>query len=255
MVKARSVQEISLMRESGQIAVSALKKSLESVKVGISPLKIDKIAEKEIYKLGGDLSYKSVPGYNFATCITINEQVVHGIPTDRIIKEGDLVSVDLAVSFKGWHTDCAWSVLVREDGKWKMEDREKERFLKVGQEALWDGVAKAVEGNRIGDISFAIQSKVEGAGYHVVRSLVGHGIGKRLHEEPEIPCFGQKGAGVLLNRGMTLAIEVIYAKGTNEVVLGSDGWTFLSADGSWAAVFEMSVVVGKEGAEVLTQLD
>ncbi|MBI3109739.1 type I methionyl aminopeptidase [Candidatus Daviesbacteria bacterium] len=241
----RNSYELKLMRESGRIAAAALKKSLEIVLPGVSELEVDKIAREKIYKLGGDLSYKTVPNYRFATCITVNEQVVHGIPTDRKFVRGDLVSVDLAVSFKGWHTDCAWSVLL---GK----DRDKEKFLKVGEEALRDGIAQAIEGNMIGDISFAIQSKVEGSGYHVVRSLVGHGIGKKLHEEPEIPGFGMKGTGMPLQAGMTIAIEVIYAKGTSDVVLDGDGWTYSTADGSWGGVFEMTVAVGKDRAEVLT---
>lgn len=238
---------LELMRKSGRIAGLALKRSLKAVKPGATPLEIDKIAEEEIYRLGGELSYKTVPGYQFATCITINEQVVHGIPTDWVIQAGDLVSIDLAVSFRGWHTDCAWSVLL---GK----DAEKEKFLKTGEEALWDGVAQAVEGKRVGDISFAIQSKVEGAGYYVVRSLVGHGVGKSLHGEPEVPGYGEKNTGPLLRKGMTLAIEVIYTQGTPDVILGQDGWTYSSADGSWAGLFEMTVMVGAKGgrSEVLT---
>lgn len=235
------------MRKSGRIAGLALKKSLQAVKTGVTPLEIDKIAEKEIYRLGGDLSYKTVPGYHHATCITVNEQVVHGIPTDRVIQAGDLVSIDLAVSFRGWHTDCAWSVLL---GK----DAEKEKFLKTGEEALWDGVAQAVEGNRVGDISSAIQTRVEGASLHMVRSLVGHGVGKSLHEPPEVPGYGEKNTGPTLRKGMTLAIEVIYTKGTSDVTLSSDGWTYLAADGSWAGLFEMTVVVAPKGgrAEILT---
>lgn len=245
MIKNR--YELRLMRQSGRIAAAALKKSLESVKLGVSELEVDKIAREEIYKLGGDLSYKTVPGYKFATCITVNEQVVHGVPTDRKFEKGDLVSIDLAVVYKGWHTDCAWTILL---GK----NTEKEKFLKAGEEALRDGIAWAVEGGRVGDISNAIQTKVEGSGYSVVRSLVGHGVGRSLHEPPEIPGFGVKGSGAFLKSGMTLAIEVIYAKGTSDVVLGSDGWTYYSADNSWAAVFEMTVTVGKGEAEVLTRI-
>jgi len=248
----RNNYELKLMRESGRIAASALKKALAQVKVGVSELEVNKIAEEEIYRSGGDLSYKSIPGYQFATCITVNEQVVHGIPTGRKIEAGDLVSLDLAVEYKGWHTDCAWTVLV-EDGKLKIEDRkEKEKFLQVGEQALWDGIAQAVLGNRIGDISHAIQSRIEGWGYHVVRSLVGHGIGRNLHEEPEVPGYGKKGTGVALNEGMTLAIEAIYARGTSEVILEKDGWTFSSADRSLAGLFEMTVIVRKEQPEVLT---
>ena len=245
MIKKRNGYELNLMRKSGKIAGMALKKSLDKIKLGISELEVDKAVEQEIYKLGGDLSYKTVPGYKYATCITVNEQVVHGIPTDREFKDGDVVSVDLAVMYKGWHTDCAWSILV---GK----DREKEIFLKVGEEALYDGIAQAVDGNKIGDISFAIQQKVEKNGYSVVRSLVGHGVGKSLHEEPEIPGYGEKGTGLILKAGMTLAIEVIYAKGKYELVLEKDGWTYSTADKSLGGLFEATVIVGKQNAEVLT---
>lgn len=243
----RNSYELKLMRESGRISAAALKKSLDSVKPGVSELEVDKVAREEIYKLGGDLSYKTVQGYKFATCITVNEQVVHGIPTDRKFARDDLVSVDLAVVYKGWHTDCAWTILL---GK----NAEKEKFLSVGEEALWEGIAQAAEGQRLGGVSNAIQTKVEASGYSVVRSLVGHGIGRSLHEPPEIPGFGAKGSGVFLKSGMTLAIEVIYTKGKSDVTLDSDGWTYLSADGSWAAVFEMTVAVGKGKAEVLTGL-
>lgn len=243
--RGRNKYELKLMRQSGLIAASALKKTIEAVKVGVTGLELDKIAQSEIYKLGGDLSYKSVPGYKYATCITINDQVVHGIPTDVKIKSGDLVSVDLAVVYKGWHTDCAWSVVV-EDGE------EKKKFLEVGEEALWEAVAKAVGGNRVGDISHAIQSKVESGGYSVVRSLVGHGVGRSLHEEPEVPGYGEAGTGPRLVRGMSLALEVIYAQGGYEVVLDSDGWTYKTADGSLAGLFEMTVVVGRDKAEILT---
>lgn len=243
----RNSYELKLMRKSGDIARAVLKKSMDKVKIGVSGIQIDKIAEEEIYRLGGDLSYKSVPNYKFATCITVNDQVVHGIPTDRKFVRGDLVSIDLAVVYKGWHTDCAWTTLL---GK----DQEKEKFLKIGEEALRDGISQAVSGKRIGDISHGIQSKIEGAGYHVVRSLVGHGIGQNLHEEPEVPGFGNKDKGVILKEGMTLAIEVIYTKGTRDVILGSDGWTYSAADGSWGGLFEMTVIVGSKEAEVLTAL-
>lgn len=256
------------MRQSGKIASMALKKALESIKLGVREIDVDKVAEKMIYKLGGDLSYKSIPNYGFATCITVNEQVVHGLPTERKFKEGDIVSIDLAVEFKGWHTDCAWSILVK-DGRSMMEDKqslrsddlrkEKEKFLAVGEHALWEGIDKAVEGNSIGDISNAIQTRVEENGYSVVRSLVGHGVGKSLHEEPEIPGFGKAGVGIKLKEGMTLAIEVIYTSGSPEVVLEDDGWTFSTNDGSLGGLFEMTVIVGppagragKKKAEVLT---
>jgi methionyl aminopeptidase len=250
MIKIKNKYELSLMRKSGQIASSALRKALKGIQIGVTEIDIDKIAEEEIYKLGGDLSYKSVPGYKFATCITVNEEVVHGIPTKRKIASGDLVSIDLATVYKGWHTDCAWTVLVNmsKDGI----QSEKLRFLSVGEEALNAGLTEAVEGNKVGDISHAIQTMVEGAGYKIVKSLVGHGIGKNLHEDPEVPGYGDPHSGSLLKSGMTLAIEVIYAQKQAEVKLGSDGWTYSTIDGSLGGLFETSIIVGKEKAEILT---
>ena len=244
-MKKRNSYELELLRKSGKIAGQALKKSMDAIKVGVSELIVDKIAEEEIYRLGGDLSYKTVPGYKYATCVTVNEQVVHGIPTDRKFTAGDLASVDLAVMYKGWHTDCAWTILLGKDPK-------KEKFLKTGEQALWDGIAQAVAGNRVGDISNAIQSKVEGNGYSVVRSLVGHGVGKSLHEDPEIPGYGEKGTGMILKSGMSLAIEVIYAMGNYDVVIEDDNWTYATEDKSLSGLFEMTVVVGEQKTEVLT---
>lgn len=253
MSRLRNSYEHKLMRESGRIAGLALKKGLAEVKVGVSGLELDKIISEEIYKLGGDLSYKTVPGYEYATCITINEEVVHGIPKERKFASGDLISVDLAVVYKGWHTDCAWTVLVGEKNEGEKTE-EKERFLKAGKQALQQGIDQAVDGNRVGDISQAIQTAVEEAGYSVVRSLVGHGIGRKLHEDPEIPGFGQKGQGPFLKNGMALAVEVIYAAGESDVVVAKDGWTFVTADSSWGGLFEASVIAGKNKAEILTDL-
>lgn len=249
MVKVRTDKELGLMRESGRITGLALKKVLENVRLGISGLELDKIAEDEIKRLGGRESFKTVDNYKWTTCITINKQVVHGIPTGLSLKEGDIVSIDLGVLYKGWHTDAAWSVVVG-----KSVDQSIRNFLQIGEEALWSGIAQAVDGNRIGDISEAIQVCVEGSGYAVVRSLVGHGVGKKLHEDPEVPGYGKKGTGMELKKGMTLAIEVIYNMGRPDVVLDRDGWTISSADGSLAGLFEMSVIVGSKKSEVLTPI-
>lgn len=246
-LEPRSKSQIELMRRSGSVTAKALKAVLEAVKPGVSLLELEDVAMKKIISLGTSPSFKTVPGYSWATCLTINNEVVHGIPRPIVLKEGDLFSVDIGAVLDGWHTDAAWSVIV---GKGK--DAEKEKFLKAGEQALWQGIAQARSGNRIGDIGASMQKVVEGAGYSVVRSLVGHGIGRKLHEDPEVPGFGKAGKGLPLKNGMTIAIEAIYNKGGYEVVLEKDGWTISTKDGSWGGLFEMSVVVGNEEAEVLT---
>lgn len=245
-MKPRSDKELALMRESGRISAVALKKVLGEVGVGVTGLELDRIAEEEIKRQGGEIAFRRVKGYKFATCITVNEQVVHGIPTGRKLETGDVVSIDLGSIFKGWYSDTAWSVVVGNNKK------SEAKFLMVGEEALNLGVSKATSGNRIGDISEEIQKKVEGSGYSIVRSLVGHGIGKSLHEDPEVPGYGKSGTGMVLQKGMTLAIEVIYTEGSAAVVLEADGWTLSSEDRSLGGLFELTVVVGEKKAEVLT---
>lgn len=243
-LKPKTEAQLKLMRKSGLITAKALKKVLKSVKPGTSLIELDNIAREEILRLGGKPSFMSVPGYKWTTCLTVNQEVVHGIPRSEVVlKSGDVLGIDLGTVYQGWHTDSAWSVVV---------GGEKNKFLESGEKALWQGIAQAVEGKRIGDISEAIQTEIEGSGFSVVRSLVGHGIGRNLHEEPEVPGFGKAGTGSKLKKGQTLAIEAIYAQGNYEVVLEDDGWTISTRDGSLGGLFEMTVIVGKEKAEVLT---
>lgn len=234
------------------MSAKAMKRVLEAVKPGVNLLDLERIATEEIKSLGGDSSFKSVPGYYWTTCLTVNNEVVHGIPRNIVLKKGDKFSVDLGAVFKDWHTDTAWSVEVGAAGKELSDKGSLTRFLAVGEEALWKGIKQAVDGNRIGDISEAIQETVESKGYHVVRSLVGHGVGRELHEDPEVPGFGKRGTGPLLKEGMTIAVEVIYTEGTEDVMLEDDQWTISSADGSPGGLFEMTLIVGKERPEVLT---
>lgn len=242
-VSPRTKEEVKLMRRSGFMAAKALKKVIEAAKPGVNLIKLDLLAEDEIARLGGKSSFKTVSGYKWTTCLTLNHEVVHGIPRDIVLQEGDILGIDLGALYKGWHSDTAWSVVV---GGGKLE------FLEKGEQSLWNAIDQAVEGKRIGDISSAIQETIEGAGYSVVRALVGHGVGRQLHEKPEIPGVGKKGVGMILESGMTLAIESIYTAGLPEVALEGDGWTISSKDGSLAGLFEMTVVVGKNKAEVLT---
>lgn len=242
-MKPRSAEELELMRKSGKMSALALKNVIAAVKSGVTLKELEEVVAKTIEAEGGTASFKTVPGYHWYSCININEEVVHGIPRDIVLKKGDKVSIDLGALYKGWHTDTAWSVIVDEDPS---------TFLRVGEEALWAGVKKAVAGNRIGDISHAIQTIIEGGGFEVVRSLIGHGVGKELHEEPEVPGYGKAGTGMVLQEGQTIAIEAIYTESTQEVVLAPDGWTIASEDGSLGGLFEMTVIIGKDKAEVIT---
>jgi methionyl aminopeptidase len=250
-VEVRTNAELALMRKSGEITAIALKKVLDSITPGITMLDIERLAEEEIVKLGGKSSFKTVPGYDFTTCLTVNDEVVHGIPRDIVLKKGDIISVDLGAMYKGWHTDTAWSVIVGGESD-DLIGREKRKFLAVGEEAMWAGIKQAVEGNHVGDISSAMQNVIEGAHYSVVKSLVGHGVGKSNHEAPEIPGVGKPGTGLLLQAGMTLAIEAIYVAGEDKMYEKDDGWTIAALDGSLGGLFEMTVIVGKNKAEVIT---
>ncbi|MBI4036962.1 type I methionyl aminopeptidase [Candidatus Daviesbacteria bacterium] len=243
-VLIRSKDELGLMRKSGLISAKALKKTLTAARPSVSLAELDKIAEEEIIRLGGQPSFKTVPGYFWTTCLTINDEVVHGTPRDIKLKEGDVLGVDLGAIYQGWHSDTAWSI--------EVGGSEKNKFLEVGEKTLWEAITQAREGNRIGDISSAIQKGVEKAGYDVVKSLAGHGVGRQPHEDPEIPEFGKAGTGLKLKSGMTLAIEVIYAQGRGTVYEKDDGWTIATSDGSLGGLFEMSVIVGKKKGEILT---
>lgn len=241
----RSPAELDLMRKSGLIAAQALKKAISSLKPGLTLKKVDQLIEEEIVRLGGKPAFKTVPGYYWSSCLALNDEVVHGIPRDITIKSGDILGVDLGVVYEGWYTDAAWSIIV--DGN----DLDKQKFLDVGEKALWAAVNQAVDQKSIGDISSALQQTVEGAGYAIVESLSGHGVGKSYHEEPEVPGFGKAGTGMILKSGMTIAVEAIYNMGTGEVYEDMDGWTIRSYDGSLSGLFEMTVIVGNK-PEVLT---
>ncbi|MDO8570088.1 MAG: type I methionyl aminopeptidase [Candidatus Daviesbacteria bacterium] len=242
--------EQKLLRKSGILTARALKTVIENAKPGVTLLELDKLAEDVIKKNGGESSFKTVPGYNFTTCLTVNDEVVHGIPRAIKLQSGDLLSIDVGAIYQGWHTDAAWSIIVGSD---ELEvGSEKKRFLEVGEETLWKTITQAHEGKRIGDISASIQQGVENAGYNVVQSFSGHGIGTNNHEKPEIPTFGKEKTGLKLKRGMILAIEVIYAEGNGDVCEANDDWTVITTDHSLGGLFEMSVIVGKKGAEILT---
>lgn len=238
--------EIEIMTTSGMICAQALKKVVANVKVGVSCRELDNIAHLEINNRKAQPSFMTVEDYKYTICTTINEQVVHGIPTERILRNGDILGIDIGALYKGYHSDLAISVPV---GK---IDKDNKKFLKVGEDTLNMAIKKAKIGSYIGNISSTIQESIEGAGYSIVKNLTGHGVGRELHEDPMIPGFGKPKTGPKILENMVLAIEVIYAAGSGKVAIEKDGWTISTADGSIGGLFEKTVAIGKNGPIVLT---
>ena len=242
MVVLKTRREIELMREAGRIAATALKVAGEAVRPGVSTLEIDTIARKYIESQGARPNFLGLYGFPATACISINNEVIHGIPSkDGILKEGDIVSIDLGAEKNGYHGDNAATFAVGE-----ISDEAK-RLIDTTRESLYVGLKQAVAGNRIGDISNAVQMYCEERGYGVVRDFVGHGIGKELHEDPSVPNFGTPGRGVRLLPGMTIAVEPMINQGTWEVNQLSDGWTIVTKDGKLAAHFEHTIAITKDG--------
>lgn len=241
------------MRIGGKMLASVLLETLKHIKPGVTELEVDDVAEKLILQKGGEPGFKKVKGYHSTLCVATNEIVVHGIPTKRVFTKGDLVCIDCGVFYGGLHTDMAETIYL--DDPKDPHRKEKQTFLTVGKQALEKAMSVAREGNRVGHISQVIQNIVEGARYSVVRTLVGHGVGKELHEDPEVPGFLEKPVEKtpLLKSGMTIAVEVIYTMGKPEVEYASDdGWTIQTADKSLSAVFERTILITKAEPEILT---
>lgn len=249
MIILKSTEELKKIRKSCQIVATVLEELKTYIKEGLTTKQIEQFIENLIIKMGGIPAFKGYRGYPASACISINEQVVHGIPSEKVfIKEGDIVSVDVGVVCENFYGDAAYTYPV---GK---ITEEAEKLLRITKEALYRGIAEARPGKRIGDISNAIQTHVENNGFSVVRAFVGHGIGRSLHEDPQIPNFGKKGIGPKLKKGMTLAIEPMVNAGTHEVVILSDGWTAVTKDGSLSAHFEHTIAVTEDEPEILTKL-
>ena len=242
----KNKKELELMKKSGQIAALALKKVRKNIKPGVTCKYLDDIARQEIENQGAKSSFMTVEDYKYTICTTVNEQVVHAIPTDRVLKDGDIVGIDIGALYKGYHSDLAYTQPV---GK---VSSETQQFLSIGESTLKAAIKKAAPGNKIGDISSVIQNSIEGAGYAVVKELTGHGVGRELHEEPYVPCFGKPNTGPIISENMTLAIEVIYTAGSGEIGLEADNWTISAADGSLGGLFEQTILITKSGPVVLT---
>jgi methionyl aminopeptidase len=249
MVYLKTDEEIALIRLSSLLVGKTLAEVARYIRPGVTTLELDRIAEEFIRDNGGVPSFKGYNGFSGSLCISVNEQVVHGIPGTRVLLDGDVVSVDCGVYMNGFHGDSAYTFEVGDVAP------EIRKLLKVTKESLLLGIAKAVDGNRMGDLGSAVQTHAENHGYGVVRELVGHGLGRNLHEAPEVPNYGKKGSGVKLVEGMVLAIEPMINMGTKNVKQLRDGWTIVTADGKPSAHFEHDVVVRKGKAEVLSTFE
>jgi methionyl aminopeptidase len=248
MIVLRSDEEIGQIRKAGKIVALTLARLKKEARAGITTKELDTIAESEIARHGGHPAFKNYKGYPATICASINEGVVHGIPSARRLKEGDILSIDVGARSGKFFADAAMTV-----GIGRISDGAA-RLIRATEEALFKGIEKATQGMRLSDVSAAIQTHVESNGFSVVRAFVGHGIGEKIHEEPEIPNFGSPGRGPRLEQGMILAIEPMVNAGSFEVEVLEDGWTAVTKDRSLSAHFEHTVAVGADQAKILTAL-
>lgn len=247
MVYYKTNDEIGLIRKSCLLVSATLAEVANFLKPGITTLQVDTLAEQYIRDNGGVPSFKNYKGFPFTCCISVNDAIVHGFPNNTPIKEGDIVSVDVGVFMNGYHGDSAYTFAVG-----TISDEAKQ-LLRVTKESLYKGVEKAVAGNRVGDIAYAVQEHTEKKyGYGVVRELVGHGLGKELHEEPQVPNFGKRGTGLKMKEGLVIAIEPMINMGKKDVYYDKDGWTVRTSDGKPAAHYEHTVCVQKGKPDILS---
>jgi methionyl aminopeptidase len=249
MITIKSAREIELMRISGKITAKTLSMLMKTVKAGMTTAEVDKLADDSIRSMGGIPTFIGYHGYQHALCLSLNEEVVHGIPGPRVLKDGDLLSIDIGTTLNGYVSDSAVTIPIGEISP------EAKRLMDVTQECLMLGIAQMQPGNRLGDIGHAVQQHAESHGYGVVRQLVGHGVGTKLHEEPQVPNYGTPGHGTLLRPGLVLAIEPMITEGSYEVETLDDGWTVITEDGKLAAHFEHTIAVTSEGPRILTLRD
>lgn len=247
MISIKSPREIELMKQAGKIVALAHQEVKKHIKPGVTTYELDQIVEKTIRAHDAIPSFKGYGGFPGSACTSVNEQVVHGIPSkDVVLKNGDIISIDIGAEFEGYHGDSAWTY-----GVGTISD-DVQKLLDVTKQSLFEGLKMARANNRLSDISNAIQTYAEGYGYSIVREFVGHGLGKQLHEDPQIPNYGPKGRGTLLKAGMTLAIEPMVNMGRKEVKVLSDNWTAVTRDKSLSAHFEHSILITEDECIILT---
>lgn len=246
MITIKSEEEIKLMREAGMMVSKTHKYLKPFIKEGITTKELDKLAEDYIRNMGGVPTCKGYEGFPATLCTSINEEVVHGIPSKRKLKKGDIITVDMVIGYKGYQGDAAWTYAVGDISK------EKEYLMEHTEKALYEGIKQVMPGNHIGDISNAVQTYAEKHHLGVVKELVGHGIGTEMHEEPDVPNYGKKGTGPKLKPGMVICIEPMLNLGTPNIYILDDDWTIITADDKPAAHYEHTILVTEDGYEILT---
>jgi methionyl aminopeptidase len=249
MVALKSAREIELMRRSGKVTSTVLTGLMKAARAGMTTAELDAMAERGIRERGGIPTFKGYHCFTGSICASVNDEVVHGIPGSRVLKDGDLLSIDIGTTLEGYVSDSAVTVAI---GNVSAAARE---LMDVTQECLMVGIAQMQRGNHVGDIGAAVQAHAEKHGYGVVRELVGHGVGRAMHEEPQVPNYGKAGTGVELRPGLVLAVEPMITQGKHQVKILKDGWTVVTADGKLAAHFEHTIAVTDGGPKILTLRD
>jgi methionyl aminopeptidase len=249
MVTLKSAREIEAMRRSGKITSRVLTELMKAVRPGITTADLDRMAERQIREAGGVPTFQGYNGFTGSICASVNDEVVHGIPGSRVLHDGDLLSIDIGTTLDGYVSDSAVTVPVGNIS------RAAQRLLEVTQESLTIGIGQMKSGKRLGDIGAAVQTYAERHGYGVVRELVGHGVGRAMHEEPQVPNYGEAGTGMVLRSGLVLAIEPMITEGSPKIRILEDGWTVVTADGKLAAHFEHTIAVTEDGPKILTLRD
>lgn len=249
MIIVKTSEEIEKMQTAGKILAGVHKELRKLIKPGITTLEIDAFVEEYLLKRGAYPEQKGYHGYPYATCASVNDEICHGFPSDKPLKEGDIIAIDMVVNYDGWLADSAWSYAVG-----KISD-EAQRLLDVTKQSLYKGIEMARVGNRIGDIGNAIQEFVEKEGFSVVRDFVGHGIGKDMHEDPQVPHYGNKGRGARLIKGMVITIEPMINQGGYRMKLDDNGWTARTVDGKLSAQFEHTIAITEDEPIIITEQD
>jgi methionyl aminopeptidase len=249
MINIKSPREIEIMRRGGKITANTLSMLLKTAKAGMTLRELDRLAERSIREQGGVPTFMGYNGYPASICASVNDEVVHGIPGDYVLKDGDLLSIDIGTTFERYVSDSAASIGIGTISP------AAERLMRVTQECLMLGIAAMQKGNRLSDIGHAVQRHAESHGYGVVRALVGHGVGRKMHEDPQVPNYGEPGKGIVLRPGLCLAIEPMITEESPEVETLADGWTVVTADGKLAAHFEHTVALTDDGPRILTLRD